>query len=82
MDEWTEYLQSGGQINVVYADFKKAFDKVAHKLLIRKLRCYKVNESVILWTVSFLCNKKQRVEINGFCSDWADVLSGYHREIF
>jgi len=27
-DEWTECLESGGQINVIYADFEKAFDKV------------------------------------------------------
>jgi len=39
MDEWTEFLESGGQINVIYADFEKA-------LLIRKLRCYKVNDSL------------------------------------
>jgi len=35
MDEWTEYLESGGQINVIYTDFENAFDKVSHKLLIR-----------------------------------------------
>jgi len=49
MDEWTECLESGGQKNVIYADFEKAFDKVSHKLLIRKLRYYEVNESAILW---------------------------------
>jgi len=76
MDEWTEYLESGGQINVIYADFEKAFDKVSHKFLIRKLHYYKVNESVILWIESFLCIRKQRVKINGFYSDSADVLSG------
>jgi len=32
MDEWTEYLESGGQINIIYADFEKAFDKVSHIL--------------------------------------------------
>jgi len=31
MDEWTECLKSGGQINVIYADFEKAFDQVSHK---------------------------------------------------
>jgi len=72
MDEWTECLESGRQINVIYADFEKAFDKVSHILLNRKLRYYKVNESVILWIESFLCNKK-RVKINGFYSDWVDV---------
>jgi len=76
MDEWTECLESGGQINVIYADFEKAFDKVSHKLLIRKLRYYKVNESVILRIELFLFNRKQRVKINGFYSDRADVLSG------
>jgi len=76
MDEWTECLESGGQINVLYAVFEKAFDKVSHKLLIHKLRYYKVNKSVILWIESFLCNRKERVTINGFYSDWADVLSG------
>ena len=37
MDEWTEYLESGGKL-VLYknAVFEKAFDKVPHKLLIRK----------------------------------------------
>jgi len=44
MGEWTEYLESGGQINVIYADFEKAFDKVSYKLLIRKLRYYKLTE--------------------------------------
>jgi len=59
MDKWTEWLESGGQINVIYADFEKAFNEVSHKLLIRKLRYYKVNESIILWIESFLCNRKQ-----------------------
>jgi len=49
MDEWTECIESGGQINVIYADFEKAFDKVTYiTSLIRKLRYYKINESVIL----------------------------------
>jgi len=54
MDEWTECLESGGQIN-----FDKAFDKVSHKLLLPWLCDYKVNESVILWIKSFLCNRQQ-----------------------
>jgi len=75
MDEWSECLESSGEINVIYAAFEKAFDKVSHKLLIRKLCYYKVNESVILWIESFLCNRKQGIQINGFYSDWADLLS-------
>ena len=47
-----------------------------HKLLIHKLRSYKLHESVIDWIKAFLCYRKQRVKLNGFFSDWANVLSG------
>ena len=30
MDKWTECLENGGQINAIYSDFEKAFDKVPH----------------------------------------------------
>ena len=36
MDMWTECLESGGQINAIYSDFEKAFDKVPHRLFIAK----------------------------------------------
>jgi len=28
LDDWTEALESGGRIDVIYIDFEKAFDKV------------------------------------------------------
>jgi len=30
LDKWTEYLEYKGQIDVLYSDFEKAFDKVPH----------------------------------------------------
>jgi len=30
MDKWTEFLEYGGQIDVMYSDFQKAFDRVPH----------------------------------------------------
>jgi len=36
LDDWTETLESGGRIDVVYTDFEKAFDKVPHKRLLSK----------------------------------------------
>ena len=35
MKEWTSALEKGGQINTIYADFEKAFDKVPHHLLLK-----------------------------------------------
>ena len=47
-DKWTEYLEYGGQVDVMYSDFEKAFDKVPHKRLISKLISYGFN-STFLW---------------------------------
>jgi hypothetical protein len=33
LDKWTELLELGGQIDVIYTDLEKAFDKVPHKFL-------------------------------------------------
>ena len=38
LDKWTDDLEHGGQIDVIYTDFEKAFDKVPHQRLISKLK--------------------------------------------
>jgi len=59
LDDWTLQLKKGGQIDVIYIDFEKAFDKVPHKCLISKLYSYGINPDVIRWTESFLNSHKQ-----------------------
>ena len=76
MDKWTDYLESGGQIDVIYTDIEKAFDKVPHKILINKLKGYNINNPVIKWITSFLSNRKQRVRLQSCFSEFANVLSG------
>ena len=76
MDTWTKSLEAGGQIDVIYTDLEKAFDKVPHKRLLSKLSSYKINPKVIRWIESFLINRRQRVRINGISSFWSNVLSG------
>ena len=49
MDEWTYNLEQGIQIDVVYTDFEKAFDKVPHQGLISKLAAYNLNNTLLLW---------------------------------
>jgi len=75
MEKWTAALENGGQINTIYADFEKAFDKVPHHLLLKKLQSYNLNLNVIQWIRSLL---KQRVKmlINCCYSEWTDVISG------
>ena len=76
LDEWTDYLEGEGQIDVIYTDFAKAFDKVPHKRLIHKLKAYNINENLIQWIMEFLTNRQQKVKVNGTLSEWLKVLSG------
>ena len=46
LDYWTEKLEKGGQVDVIYTDFEKAFDKVPHKRLLSKLHSYGINKKL------------------------------------
>jgi len=63
-------------MDVIYTDFEKAFDKVPHQALISKLKAYNLNNTLLLWIQDFLCNRKQRVIVNGTYSQWYSVASG------
>ena len=76
LDRWTEYLECGGQIDVLYTDFEKAFDKVPHRRLISKLYSYGINEIVINWIRDFLTARKFRVKVNLSNSPCNLVTSG------
>jgi len=76
LDTWTECLEQGGQIDVIYTDLQKAFDKIPHKRLISKLHSYGIHKSLIGWIECFLANRKQRVRVKETFSNWAAVISG------
>ncbi|XP_068739672.1 uncharacterized protein [Montipora capricornis] len=58
------------------AFYSKAFDKVSHGLLIRKLDHYDVCGCTNKWTEAFLTERSQRVVLEGEFCDSAQVLSG------
>ena len=76
MDKWTEALDNDEEIDCIYTDFMKAFDRVPHQRLIAKMKSYGINESICNWVETFLCNRKQQVVINGVHSEWVKVKSG------
>jgi len=53
LDKWTHDLESGGQIDAVYTDFEKAFDKVPHKRLLSKIRSYGFPRELTNWIEAF-----------------------------
>ena len=76
LDNWTEKLENGGRIDVLYTDLEKAFDRVPHGKLLRELKRYNLHPDLMDWIKAFLCDRKQRVHLNGIYSSWASVLSG------
>ena len=60
----------------IYTDFENAFDNVPQQLQLQKLKLYKVDPSIINGIKAFLCFRKQRVRLNGFFSEWTEVISG------
>ena len=57
-------------------DLSKAFDTINHKLLIKKLDAYGIQETELSWFHSYLSERKQRVILNGEHSEWTSVTMG------
>ena len=69
-------LSQNKQVDTVYLDFRKAFDKVPHVELVTKLKAVGISGNLLKWFVTYLSNRKQLVSINGSRSSILPVLSG------
>ena len=74
--DWAEVLDRGGQTDVLFLDFSKAFDSVPHRRLLEKLRFYGIDGKHNSPISSLLHCRRQRVVINGASSSWAPATSG------
>lgn len=68
-------LRQGGQIDVIYTDFSKAFDKVSHDALLHKLNSHGICGSLLSWIGSYLKERTLRVQIGNALSDPVNVTS-------
>ena len=69
-------FSKGNEVDVIYLDFTKAFDKVCHTILIDRLKTYGIGGKLIGWFNSYLTGRQQRVVLDGIYSNWLDVTSG------
>ena len=72
----TKELDNGNNVDLVYLDFCKAFDKVPHCRLGKKLEAHGIRGEVKTWIVNWLSNRRQRVCVDGELSGWEKVSSG------
>lgn len=76
LEDVTESIDNGKDVDIIYLDFCKAFDKVAHRRLLLKLEKYGIRGKILAWIKDFLSHRQQRVVIKGEVSDWKDITSG------
>ena len=69
-------MDSGEQIDVIYLDMSKAFDKVSHAKLLQRLREFGFRGNILNWFSSYLSNRCQQTTIHGATSRPLAVTSG------
>ncbi|BHF63568.1 hypothetical protein SprV_0200656200 [Sparganum proliferum] len=78
-EQRTRALDEDGMVDVIYTDFKKAFDSVPHKRLIYKLFKTGIRGRLLTWITDFLTGRSQTVCVEASRSTPTPVLSGVPR---
>ena len=76
LETLTDLVDQGHSVDIVYLDFAKAFDKVPHRRLATKCEAHGISGDILEWIIEWLSGRKQRVVLNGKCSNWNEVISG------
>ena len=69
-------LDTNKEIRVVFYDISKAFDRVWHTGLLRKLEAASVTGKLLNWFKNYLLDRRQRVILPGVYSDWSKIFAG------
>ena len=75
-DKILGFLEEGNNVDSIYLDFAKAFDKVDIGLLCHKLKQMGIGGKLGVWLHNFLSNRKQFIVANGVKSSQSEVKSG------
>ena len=75
-DELTEMIDEGKNIDIIYLDFKKAFDSIPHERLLMKMKAYGITGKTLEWVRDFLIGREQRVRVGNDYSENSKVTSG------
>ena len=75
-DEILKALESGENIDCVYLDFAKAYDKVDHGILLHKLKALGISGHIGRWLMNFLTGRLQEVLVKGRKSQVFILVSG------
>lgn len=74
--DFTSAVDNHLQIDAVFLDLSKAFDRVPHKLLIDKLKEIGLPDRMVYWIEAYLLNRTQFVQCTSVRSNHISVMSG------
>ena len=69
-------MDAGLQVDAVYTDFKAAFDRVNHNILLRKLAKLGVSSGLVSWFKSYLSGRSMMVRVGSEQSEAFESPSG------
>ena len=76
-DEILKKLENGENVDVMYTDFEKAYEKVGHFTLLTKMKTqFGIDGKIRKLFQKFLENRKQQIIINETKSEKSEVKSG------
>lgn len=75
-DHTLHHLSEGNNVDIVFLDFAKAFDKVDHGILLHKMKRLGITGKIGRWLHNFLTSRSQKVTVEGHCSESSRVISG------
>lgn len=76
IDSVTAGMELGGQVDAIYTDYSKAFDRIDHTILLAKLYAAGIRGDLYRWFKSYVADRCQTVVLNGFASASSLIPSG------
>ena len=71
-----EHMEEGKNVDVIYLDFSKAFDKLDFQITLDKINNMGIQGKLKEWISCFLRGRQQSVSVGGQHSDLQPVISG------
>ena len=76
LEKWKKNVDNGASFGALLTDLSKAFDCLAHDLLIAKLHAYGFDMNALRFINNYLSDRLQRIRINNTYSSWKELIFG------
>ena len=76
LQKWMKELDLSRIVGTILMDLSKAYDCLAHDLIIAKLVAYGLGANSLRFIFDYLSSRKQRTKIGSANSNWSKVLRG------